>query len=190
MALACLLEDFDTDQDALPVEMESPQKTYEEGFQDGIEATKSAWERSNKRALEDIAQMFSDIDIGFQEARLSVLSSLSPLISVICDQLLPELVSESLAPQLAEMIHDAAEQELTEIGISVSPDDFAALQERFIPPEGTVLKLFSEADLEPGQALFQTKSQECLLDTQRAHRLIRDALQSIVHDAGKGQING
>lgn len=190
MAFACMLEDFDAPSDAFVPASEPPPKTYEEGFQDGIEATKAAWERSNKRSLEDIAQVFSDIDIGFQEARSAVLLSLSPLVAAICDQVLPNLVAASLAPQLIELIQEAAAQGSTEIGISLAPDDFATLQDSFHTPDGTSLRLFSEGDLSPGQALFRTKSTECLLDIQRIHDLIREALHSIVDDAERGQSNG
>lgn len=188
MGLALALEDFERTE--TQPQNDGPPVGYEQGFADGIAATEAAREKSETRTLEDIAQTLADLDIGYAEARSAVLQSLNPLVQAICDSLLPTVEAEALAPQLIEMIEDAAKKaSASHINIALSEADAARLT-NLPTPDGITLSINADQSLTTGQAVIRSDNEENFLDLPRASETIRDALASLTDEAERTRLHG
>lgn len=175
------LEDFEAPTlDHPQADVKSDDDTYEKGFSDGVAATEAAFGRSDERNLEAISDTLSDLDMTYQEARMAVVQSLTPLIAEMCDRVLPDLCSKALAPLLGELVEQAAtEASQSAVTVSVSAADFEKIRGQLEMPDDAALRVSPDPTLKEGQAVLKVDAQESFLDLSRVQDAINEALQSI-----------
>lgn len=160
---------------------------YERGFHDGFLEASQKSESRRSEAISELVQRISDIEISFDEARLSTLESLSPLFEKIVSSVLPSLQGESALSQALAYLEETARKD-TEHGLIIKAlgpaHDALLLALRDLEIEGVSLQ---EGDSET-VALQGTG--ESILDVELLQSIIKNGMDSLRHHQRKELKNG
>ena len=134
MSVAHLLEEFGQATSGGTVEMtdvsleEARLAAFDKGYQAGWDDAVKAQADDARRITADLAQNLQDLRFTYEEAYGAVMQALRPVLTEMATAVLPRLAQESLAPRLAEMLHDLARSEGRQaIEIAAAPADMARL---------------------------------------------------------------
>lgn len=134
MSIAHLLEEFGSTPPGVTVAMsearleEERLAAFEKGYRSGWDDATAAQSEDARRITADLAQNLQDLRFTYEEAYGAVMAALRPLLTEMAASVLPRLAQESLAPRLAEMLHDLARaQGRRAIEIAAAPEDMPRL---------------------------------------------------------------
>lgn len=171
MGISHLLEDFGTTMSGKTVSMsdvtleEERLDSYETGYKAGWDDAVKAQEGDSRRISSDFAQNLDDLGFTVTEATQAVLQDLRPLLEELVQKVLPKLAHESLGLRVTELLTDAVAQGMdTEIEITTSPANLAALEALVEAGDNTRVTLRSEDTLGEGQVQMRLGSQEREID--------------------------
>jgi len=171
MSITHLLEDFGETRQAAPetitdVSLEEERlAAFETGYQAGWDDAVKAQTEDARRITADLAQNLQDLRFTFEEAHGAVMQALRPLLLQMMTTILPRLAQESLAPRIAEMLHDLArDQGRLGIGIACSPDDATRLAHLIGDDPAIGATLTEDDTLGPGQVSLRFGEAEHEID--------------------------
>ena len=171
MSIAHLLEDFDetrheTQVTLTDVSLEDERlAAFETGYQAGWDDAVKAQTEDARRITADLAQNLQDLRFTYEEAHSAVMQALKPLLTQMTTTVLPRLARESLAPRLAEMLHDLAQdQGRRSVEIVSAPDDAPRLAYLLEDDPAIEATLAEDETLGPGQVYLRFGEAEHEID--------------------------
>jgi flagellar assembly protein FliH len=169
MSIAHLLEEFGDPSDGTPLAMtdvsleEERLAAFEKGYQAGWEDAVKAQSEDARRITADLAQNLQDLRFTYEEAFGAVMAALRPLLTEMAGAVLPQLARESLAPRIAEMLHDHARtQGRQPIEIAAAPEDLPRLEQ--LTGGSLEIGLVADDTLAEGQVYLRFGESEAEVD--------------------------
>lgn len=183
MSLADLLECFDV----TPM-TEGPSAEWLEGHEAGLAEGRAHAMADATHLREEAARAVADLALTFEEARAHVLSDLAPLFAVLAEQVVPQLLHETLAAALLDELNRAAAADAdTPLSISVAAEDEAALATILPLVPGAQVTLHPDARLAAGQIIIEGRAPAATsLDLARLERETSATLAALINPL-KGQ---
>ena len=137
------------------------------------------------------AQALADLSFTFAEAQHVVLQQLHPLLQLVVDRIVPDVLHQTLGAALAEELAAAAATDIgAKIPLRLPPDDCAALSEIAGQIAGCPLQVIPDPDLRPGQALVGGPARSTAFDTTRLARDMADALTALCAEPPRNLAHG
>ncbi|MET4128938.1 flagellar biosynthesis protein [Roseovarius sp. MBR-6] len=169
MSIAHLLEEFGDPSDGTPLAMtdvsleEERLAAFEKGYQAGWDDAVKAQSEDARRITADLAQNLQDLRFTYEEAYGAVMAALRPLLTEMAGAVLPQLARESLAPRIAEMLHDHARaQGRQPIEIAAAPEDLPRLEQ--LTGDSLEIALVADDTLAEGQVYLRFGESEAEVD--------------------------
>ncbi|PKQ13571.1 MAG: flagellar biosynthesis protein [Alphaproteobacteria bacterium HGW-Alphaproteobacteria-1] len=169
MSVAHLLEEFGDASDGTPLAMtdvsleEERLAAFEKGYQAGWDDAVKAQSEDARHITADLAQSLQDLRFTYEEAYGAVMAALRPLLTEMADAVLPHLARESLAPRIAEMLHDHARaQGRLPIEIAAAPEDLPRLEH--LTGDSLEIALVADDTLAEGQVYLRFGESEAEVD--------------------------
>lgn len=169
MSIAHLLEEFGDPSDGTPLAMtdvsleEERLAAFEKGYQAGWDDAVKAQSEDARRIGADLAQNLQDLRFTYEEAYGAVLAALRPLLTEMAGAVLPQLARASLAPRIAEMLHDHARAVGRQpIEIAAAPEDLPRLEH--LTGDGIEITLVADDTLAAGQVYLRFGESEAEID--------------------------
>ncbi len=177
MAHVLSLESFE---DAL-TESSGPSADFDQGYQEGLAAGVATVQAETEALSAAFVQTMSDIDFTYAEARGQILASLSPLLTLITEKVLPHCVAAGFTGQLSALLMDAAAADTAaNIELHVHPAQQAAVEAAMqaLPTKVTVI---GDATVSEHAAWIAQGRSETRLDADRLLARIDEILRAIQH---------
>ncbi|MBC7131927.1 MAG: flagellar biosynthesis protein [Roseovarius sp.] len=169
MSIAHLLEEFGdagegTERAMTDVALEEERlAAFEKGYQAGWDDAVRAQSEEGHRITADLAQNLQDLRFTYEEAYSAVMAALRPLLTEMTASVLPQMARESLAPRIAEMLHDHARALGRQpIEIAAAPEDLPRLEH--LADGGLELRLVADDTLGAGQVYLRFGESEAEID--------------------------
>ncbi len=182
------LEDFTPQapkpEDKTPVAVEEAHlAAYEDGYKAGWDDAAAAEMQARERISADFANSLGELAFTFHEARTHVLQGLAPLLTLMAEKVLPDIVRDGLAKTLSGIVATAAEQAADRpVELVINPDNRAAVDALLAEDPPLPLTVTEDPNLGPGQAYIRAA-------TGRETALDLDAVLAEIHQAVSGFLN-
>lgn len=178
MSRAVFLESFEGDEGFAP---NQPRPEDLPGYADGYAAGQIAADAAATRISADIASQLTEIQFGYAEARQDLLRGLTPLVNVLCDQILPDILDDVTSSHIFETLLIAAQTDVSApITLSVHPRHVSSLKTVIESFTNAEFCLVEDPNLGAHEALIGTRTQETQLDTAALLDALKNALSMIV----------
>jgi hypothetical protein len=182
MPLTALLERFDTG-DGQKTEAATPSDDWRAGHAAGL--AEGATIAATKHAVlrDDLVQSVADFGFAFAEARAHMLASLTPLLTAVCDLVLPAATQSILVARVMSLLGDAAAHDLNRpLHLCVAEGDLAAIRTALAGQHLPHLRLSADPNLAAGQVCLMQGGQETVLNVPALISAIGAALQVPVEE--------
>lgn len=188
MVRLAVLESFD-----LPVDTAAaaPSDDWLAGHRAGVDEGRAAALAQNHALKSDTAQALSDLVFSFREAQNHLLSRLAPLFRAISDQVVPEVLRQTLGLVLAEELQAAAEADCrAPLTLRVPPADLAPVAAvlEALPLGGLALR--PDSRLSEGQILLDRGGTDTSFDFNRLSADIASALAALTDETVRSDLHG
>ncbi|SMX47364.1 FliH/SctL family protein [Actibacterium lipolyticum] len=168
MTQPLILEDFtpialpSTSDDLNP---EGRLEVYEEGYKAGWEDAAAAENQSQTRIALDLEKALQDLSFTYHEARTHVLNSLAPLLTLMVDQVLPDLAHRGFAQALVDVTREAAHKAADDpVELVVNPANYSSVDAVLPADLPFSITLVQDQSLGPGQAYLRLGQSEQSFD--------------------------
>lgn len=180
------LESFDGAAIDDPSQNESYQDGYDQGYAAGFQAA-----REEAAGLsEDIVQAINTIDFTYAEAQSQILGALSPLLHAVVSKVLPHCVEAGFGDQIAQLLIQAAEQEVgAAITLHVHPNQHAAVAKAAQNAPAKVI-IQTDPNLSEHAAWIRRADTEALVDMDQLLTAISEILGAIDHLENRTDTHG
>lgn len=157
---------------------------FKRGFEAGVAAADESRDAATARAIQDLSSTLHDMNFGFEEARVHLMTRLRPLLTQLSEAALPEILHLSFGAFLNETIEthfsDLAQESLT---ISVTTDVANHLMAGPLS-ENPRFRFVADPSLEAGQAIIKGGDAHVLLDLPSLLHSLQTALSGLETQQG------
>ncbi|SEW41378.1 hypothetical protein SAMN04488515_2820 [Cognatiyoonia koreensis] len=176
MAHLMFLEQFEAESGETPTR--SP--TELPGFEDGYDAGLAAAAADQATLSAQMATRISELQFGYVEAQQDLLRALGPLVSAICDQILPALIDDMTRSRIFETLLLCARADVSHpMQLTCHPAKAAVMQQVLADFGDQQVALLTDPGLAQDEVLIGGNRQETQLDTALLIAAMRTALQHL-----------
>ena len=176
MSRLSLLEDFD----APPPAPDGPLPGWDAGYQAGLAAAAAQTAAAQNRLSDETAQALADLSFSLTGVEQLVLAQLTPLLRLICDKVVPQVLQDTLGVALAEEMIAAARDDLApRLELRLPPASCAPVAAIARSVAGCAVTVTPDPQLRDGQALLTTPQGDTAFDMLRLHDDIADAITAL-----------
>jgi len=155
-----------------------PSKRYLAGFEDGVRAGQHAAELQHGHLSKALVAHLQNTEVTRSEVREELLEAIAPVIEQLFQRILPDLVSETFVPRLAQTIQNSiAEAAETPLTLSVSPSQHESVAAAL---SRATVRVVADPEVSEDQARFSCTETETLLDLPALTRQLQDALVALL----------
>ena len=169
------LESFDVG----PAEPRRESADYERGVRAGIAQAEASLSAQKTQAAQDIAASLNDMTFGYAEARQYLLDRFAPIIAQLSEAILPEVLKQTFAAHLTDLItsalEDAADMPLT-VRLPTSAGDIRDEVEAMVSP---AFSITLDPGLAEGQAEILHGETQLFLDLAAFLNDLQTALRGV-----------
>jgi flagellar assembly protein FliH len=156
---------------------ESPD--FRRGFEAGLAAANETQQAATATAIQELSSTINDMNFGFEEARVHLLSKLRPLLSQLSEAALPEILHQSFGAHLNETIETQFNHLADEtLSIAVTPE-VASHLEANLQEKNPRFVFAADPDLDAGQAVIKGGNSQVMLDLQSLLHTLQTALSGL-----------
>ncbi|QYX57081.1 hypothetical protein K1T73_01300 [Roseovarius sp. SCSIO 43702] len=138
---------------------------YEAGYKAGWDDAITSQDDDRRRISSDFASNLTALSFTYEEALQAMLRDIRPVLDEIVGKILPELAHRTLAPRVAEQLHEVLRNGAgAEVEIVVAPDDLPAIEGLLDDPAAMPVTLSTEPTLGPGQVSMRFGGKEREID--------------------------
>lgn len=176
MSQMSLLEDFD----APPKTPEGPLPGWEAGYQAGFAEAAAQAAAQQDRLSEDVAQSLADLSFSLTGVEHLVLAQMTPLLRLICDKVVPQVLQDTLGAALAEEMIAAARDDLApRLELRLPPASCGPVATIARKVAGCAVSITPDPQLRAGQAILATPQGDTAFDMLRLQDDIADAINAL-----------
>lgn len=155
-----------------------PPPGWQAGYEAGVDAGRREAHAAQDQLSAATAQSLADLSFSFAAARHVVLQQITPLLQLVADKIVPQILQATLGAALAEELIAAAQHDMARpIPLRLAPVDCAAVADIAAKVAGCALAVTPDPELRPGQALIGGPAQLSAFDSQT----LADDLAAALH---------